>query len=112
MFNYSNVTDNFMLIPIISKIILSIILPLFIESNTAILFVTMLIQLFLTTIPNIIRTEKSCGSVSFQSLSKAFIDGTIAYGAGIVLPFILGFIPFVRIIISIINMIPVIGEAA
>ena len=63
------------------------------------------------TVPNIIRIENSCGSISFKSLSKAFIDGTIAYGAGIVLPFILGFILFVRIPISIINMIPIIGEA-
>jgi hypothetical protein len=111
MFNYSNLTDNFMLIPIFAKVILSIVLPYFSDNEMAILFITMLIQLFLTAIPNVIRLESSCGSVSFQSLTKAFIDGTIAYGAGIVIPFILGFIPLVRIPISIINMIPIIGKA-
>lgn len=112
MFNYEKLTDRFMLIPILGKIILSIILPWFFDSDLAVLFVTMFIQLILNMIPNIIRTEEMCQCLNFESVAKTFIDGTIAYGAGVVVPFILGWLPFIGLPVTIIGMIPVIGEAA
>jgi len=108
--------DHFMWIPIIAKFMLAAFVPkilgLFSEdpSDIAILFSSLFIQLLINTIPNLIRTAKNCGSIGFNSFGKALVDGTIANGIGELVPFILGWVPFVGIFISIIGMIPVIGD--
>jgi hypothetical protein len=109
---YENLTDSYMLIPILGKIVLIILLPRFFNSNVAILFMTMFLQLILTTIPNLIRTEASCQCLNFKNISKAFIDGTIAYGAGVFIQYVLSWVPYVNIPVHLIYSIPIVGGAA
>jgi hypothetical protein len=108
--------DNFMWIPIIFKFLLSFLVPIFLEffyddpSDTTIFIYIFIIQLFIGMIPNLIRTYKLCNNLPFNSFGKAFVDSTIANGVGELLPFILAWMPFIGFFISIIGMIPVIGE--
>jgi hypothetical protein len=108
--------DNFMWIPIIFKFLLSFLIPKFLElfyddpSDTTIFIYIFIIQLFIGMIPNLIRTYKLCNNLPFNSFGKAFVDSTIANGVGELLPFILGWMPFIGFFLTIIGMIPVIGE--
>lgn len=108
--------DHFMWIPIISKFMLAAFVPKILElfsedpSDIAILFSSLFIQLLINMIPNLVRRGNNCNSISFNSFGKAFVDGTIANGIGELIPFILGWVPFVGIFLSIIGMIPVIGD--
>lgn len=108
--------DNFMWIPIIFKFLLSFLIPKFLElfyddpSDTTIFIYIFIIQLFIGMIPNLIRTYKVCNNLPFNSFGKAFVDSTIANGVGELLPFILGWMPFIGFFLTIIGMIPVIGE--
>jgi hypothetical protein len=109
--------DNFMWIPIIFKFLLSFIVPKFLElfydepSDRIIFLCVFITQLFIGMIPNLIRTYRLCGNkLSFNAYGKAFVDSTIANGVGELLPFILGWMPFIGFFLTIIGMIPVIGE--
>jgi len=108
--------DNFMWIPIIFKFLLSFIVPKFLElfydepSDRMIFLCVFIIQLFIGMIPNLIRTNRLCDKLSFNSYGKAFVDSTIANGVGELLPFILGWMPFIGFFLTAIGMIPVIGE--
>jgi hypothetical protein len=108
--------DNFMWIPIIFKFLLSFLIPKFLElfyddpSDTTIFIYIFIIQLFIGMIPNLIRTYNLCNNLPFNSFGKAFVDSTIANGVGELLPFILGWMPFIGFFLTIIGMIPVIGE--
>jgi len=108
--------DNFMWIPIIFKFLLSFLIPKFLElfyddpSDTTIFIYIFIIQLFIGMIPNLIRTYKLCNNLPFNSFGKAFVDSTIANGVGELLPFILGWMPFIGFFLTIIGYIPIIGE--
>ena len=108
--------DNFMWIPIIFKFLLSFLIPKFLElfyddpSDTTIFIYIFIIQLFIGMIPNLIRTYNVCNNLPFNSFGKAFVDSTIANGVGELLPFILGWMPFIGFFLTIIGKIPVIGE--
>jgi hypothetical protein len=108
--------DNFMWIPIIFKFLLSFLIPKFLElfyddpSDTTIFIYIFIVQLFIGMIPNLIRTYNLCNNLPFNSFGKAFVDSTIANGVGELLPFILGWMPFIGFFLTIIGMIPVIGE--
>ena len=109
--------DNFMWIPIIFKFLLSFLVPIFLElfydepSDTMIFLSIFIIQIFIGMIPNLIRTYNLCNNtLSFNAYGKAFVDSTIANGVGELLPFILGWMPFIGFFLSLIGMIPVIGE--
>jgi len=109
--------DIFIWIPIISKFLLSFLVPIFLElfydepSDTMIFLSIFTIQLFIGMIPNLIRTYNLCNNtLSFNSFGKAFVDSTIANGVGELLPFILGWMPFLRFFLTGIGMIPFIGE--
>jgi len=107
--------DNWMWIPIISKFVLASLIPMFMElffeepSDIAILFTGLFMQLLINMLPNIIKRYKDCGNITFNSVGKAFVDGTIENAIGDLLPFVLGFVPFVGIGLTIIEMIPFFG---
>lgn len=111
--------DVYMWIPIIFKFLLASLVPMFLqlfyeeddEPTESIIFLCSFIsQIVIGMIPNLIRTYKICNKLTFNSFGKAFIDSTIAIGFGELIPFIIGWLPFIGIIISIITMIPTIGE--
>jgi hypothetical protein len=104
-----------MLIPIIAKLILGFFASSLVENYGMIVsFLLLLLQLGLTSLPHILRTLRGCKEKSFSFTAihflKAFIDGSIESGIADILPTILQFIPFVGSFISILGMIPVIGD--
>lgn len=113
--------DTWMYIPIIAKFLLAFLVPLFLNlfydaeeeeeaSDTTIFLTTFIIQLVLGMIPNIIRTFNVCNQITFNSLGKAFVDSTIANSIGELLPLVLGWLPYIGQVVSIIQMIPYVGE--
>jgi len=107
--------DWYMLIPIIAKLILGFFASSLVENYGMIVsFLLLLLQLGLTSLPHILRTLRGCKEKSFSFTAihflKAFIDGSIESGIADILPTILQFIPFVGSFISILGMIPVIGD--
>lgn len=113
--------DIFMIIPIISKFLLAFLVPYFLNlfydpeedaepSDVMIFITTFIVQLVVGMIPNIIRTSNLCKEIKFNSFGKAFIDSTIANSAGELLPFILGWLPFVGWGLTLIEMIPYVGD--
>lgn len=114
---YGKPYDNFVLIPIIAKFILSLVLSIIlgIDDN---MFITLAGQLLLGMIPSLIRAsdvcdkfQKSpCKDLTFKSIGKALVDSTIANGVGELLPMLLGFLPIIGPMISTISMLPIIGS--
>ena len=111
--------DVFMWIPIVAKFILALLVPLLLglfydeddePSDTVLFLTTFILQLILGMIPNLKRASELCQELSFNSFGKAFVDSTIANATGELFPFILGWLPFIGIGMSIIGMIPIIGE--
>ena len=107
----------FVMIPIISKFILSFLISMILGVEDSI-FITLAIQLVLGMIPNLIRASEvceaelqnnKCKELTFKSVGKALVDSTIANGVGELLPIILGFLPYIGQILSVIFMIPTIG---
>lgn len=105
--------DYFMLIPIVSKIVISFFGSWLVEEYgfIASMFI-LLIQLALTATPHIIRTYKDCknGKIGGINYLKAFLDGTIENGISDVFPIILGFLPFVGLLVNILESLPIIGN--
>jgi len=120
--------DPYIFIPIWSKLLLAFFIPYLLNflylyiyssedseedtgpSDAAIFATTFIIQLVIGMIPNIIRTGDLCKDLTFNSFGKAFIDSTIANSAGELLPFIIGWLPYVGNALSVVEMIPFIGD--
>lgn len=108
--------DVFIWIPIISKFLLTLIIPVFLglfnddPSDRTIFLSSFIIQIIIGMVPYLIRTYNTCNKLSFNSYGKAFVDSTISNGVGELLPFILGWLPFIGFALTLIGMIPVIGE--
>jgi hypothetical protein len=113
--------DVFMWIPIAAKFLLALLIPMFLgffydeeedeePSDTMIFLTTFIVQLVIGMVPNLIRAFDLCKEVSFNSFGKAFVDSTIANATGELLPFIMGWLPFVGIGMTILGFIPFVGE--
>lgn len=115
--------DWFMLIPVIAKFLLATIIPKLLSvfyneeedeepGDTAIFITSFIIQILINMIPFLIRMINICKKFEFNFIGKSIVDGTFASFAGIIIPIILGFVPFVGTFLSIIEYIPVIGDFA
>lgn len=107
--------DWYMLIPMIAKLLIGFFAAGLIENyGMSVSFFLLLLRLVLTALPHIFRTLRGCKEKSFAFTGihflKAFIDGSIENGIADILPTILQFIPFVGSFLSILEIIPVIGE--
>ena len=103
--------DNFMLIPIIAKLIIPFILPFIINENSSLLFtiVSFVLQLITVMTANLIRRKENCKEISTDSVGKAGVDSIIAIAAGEITSFAIGFIPLIGMFISMLKNLPVIG---
>jgi hypothetical protein len=103
--------DWYMLIPIIAKLLLGFFASSLIENYGV---AALLLQLGLTSLPHILRTLRGCKEKSFAFTAihflKAFIDGSIENGIADILSTVLQFVPFFGLFLSILKMIPVIGN--
>lgn len=108
----SDPIDKIMLLPIIAKFVIPWILPYIIDEDGETLYaiVNFILQLLTIMVANMTRRYYTCNTITVDSIGKAGIDSTIAYSMGELVPFIIGFIPFVGIIVGIIGLIPVIGD--
>jgi hypothetical protein len=107
--------DWYMLIPIIAKLLVGFFAADLVDNYGMVAsFLLLLLQIGLTSLPHILRTLRGCKEKSFAftgiQLLKAFIDGSIENGIADILPTILQFIPFVGSFISILGMIPILGD--
>lgn len=103
--------DNFMLIPIIAKLIIPFILPFIINEDSSLLFtiVSFVLQLITVMTANLIRRKENCKEISTDSVGKAGVDSIIAIAAGEITSFAIGFIPLIGMFISMLKNLPVIG---
>jgi hypothetical protein len=109
----SDPVDKIMLLPIIAKFIIPFILPFIVdEDEHAFLFslVGFVLQLLTIMVANLTRRHTNCKDITTDSVGKAGIDSVIAYGMGDITAFAIGFIPFVGMFFSVLEMIPVIGD--
>jgi len=113
---------EFVMIPIISKFILSFLISMIFGcgdgDGISSIFITLAIHLVLGMIPNLIRAAKvceaelqnnKCKELTFKSVGKALVDSTIANGVGEVLPILAGFLPYVGKPLSLMYEVPGIG---
>jgi hypothetical protein len=94
------------LIPIIAKFIIPFILPFMIdneegESDTLISIITSIASIFVIVVIMMYRRWVNCESISLNSFGKATIDSVIANGFGNLMPIILGWLPYVGIVVTI-----------
>ena len=110
----SDPVDKIMLLPIIAKFIIPFILPYMIDDEDhALLFsiVSFTLQFLTILVANLTRRYYTCNNtITTDSIGKAGIDSTIAFGMGELVPFVIGFIPVIGLAYSIIEMIPYIGD--
>jgi hypothetical protein len=103
--------DWYILIPIIAKLLLGFFASSLIENYGV---AALLLQLGLTSLPHILRTLRGCKEKSFAFTAihflKAFIDGSIENGIADILSTVLQFVPFFGLFLSILKMIPVLGN--
>jgi len=109
--NGSKPVDNFMLIPIIAKLIIPFILPFIINEDSSLLFtiVSFVLQLITVMTANLIRRKDNCKEITTDSVGKAGVDSIIAIAAGEITSFAIGFVPLIGIFISMLKNLPVIG---
>jgi len=109
--NGSKPVDNFMLIPIIAKLIIPFILPFIINEDSSLLFtiVSFVLQLITVMTANLIRRKDNCKEITTNSVGKAGVDSIIAIAAGEITSFAIGFVPLIGIFISMLKNLPVIG---
>lgn len=110
--NGADPVDKIMLLPIIAKFIIPFILPFIIDEDSTILYtiVGFILQLLTIMISNLTRRNSNCNDITINSVGKATIDSTIAQAMGEVTSFAIGFLPFIGIIVSMLEMIPIIGD--
>jgi len=103
--------DNFMVIPIIAKLIIPFILPFVIDEDSSVLYtiVSFILQLLTVMAANLIRRKDNCKEITTNSVGKASIDSTIAIAMGELTSFAIGFIPLIGMLVSILKGIPLIG---
>ncbi len=108
----SDPVDKIMILPIIAKFIIPFILPFIIDEDSTMLYtiVGFVLQLLTIMVANMTRRYTNCNGVTMDSVGKAGIDSTISYAMGEVTAFAIGFVPFVGMFISILEMIPIIGD--
>jgi len=114
----SNPLDYWMILPIIAKFIIPFIMPFIIDEDSEMLtsIVSLILQLLTILTANLIRRFTNCKPPNAQdpitgdSIGKAAIDSTIAFGIGEISAFVIPWLPFVGIFISILEMIPVLGD--
>lgn len=110
----ANPLDYWMILPIVAKFIIPFIMPYMIDedSETLTSIVTMILQLLCVMIANLARRQMNCKDqgITVDSIGKAGIDSTIAFGIGDISAFIIPWLPFIGIFISVLEMIPVIGD--
>lgn len=110
----ANPLDYWMILPIVAKFIIPFIMPFMIDEDSEMLtsIVTMVLQLLCVMIANLARRHMNCKDqgITVDSIGKASIDSTIAYGIGDISAFAIPWLPFIGIVISVLEMIPVIGD--
>jgi hypothetical protein len=109
----SNPVDKIMLLPIIAKFIIPFILPFVVddeENEFLFSLVSFVLQLLTIMVANLTRRYTNCNNITVDSIGKSGIDSVIAYGMADITVFAIGFLPFIGMAISVLEMIPVIGD--
>ena len=115
--------DYFMLIPMITKMIGGFIVDNYFDDGLLASVLPFIIQLVATTIPHVLKSFKWCSntgtldgikweSIKSNLLTKAFIDGVIENGVADITPVVISFLPFIGIVVTVIEYIPIIGPLA
>ena len=108
----SNPIDYMMLLPIIAKFVIPFILPFVgLHGETTVFnIVAVFLELLCIIVANLTRRYNDCKSVTVDSIGKASMDSVIAYGVGDILATFIGFIPFIGIVVSILEGLPGVGD--
>ena len=100
--------DNYMLIPIMLKMMMVFILTGIPSPYYQIL--DLVIEFILIITPFLIRASSNCGQLTFESLFNSFSNTTTLQIAIIIFSFALKFVPFIGIFFRITENIPVFGK--
>lgn len=114
----SNPLDYWIILPIIAKFIIPFIMPFIIDEDSEMLtsIVSLMLQLLTIMTANLIRRFNNCkpsysqDRITVDSIGKASIDSTIAFGIGEITAFIIPWLPYVSIFITVLEFIPVLGD--
>jgi len=101
--------DYFMLIPIFVRMFAGFIVDNYMEDSFITSLLPFIFQLAANTLPFYIRSARLCGAIQLNTLTKSFMDGVIANGVSDIAPVVLTYLPFVGIVFSVIEYIPLIG---
>jgi hypothetical protein len=109
----TNPIDKIMLLPIIAKFIIPFILPFIVDEDEHVFLFSLVgfvLQLLTIMIANLTRRYNNCNDITVDSIGKASMDSVIAYGVADIVSFGIGFVPFIGIFISLLGMIPIVGN--
>jgi len=114
----SNPLDYWIILPIIAKFIIPFIMPFVVNEDSKILtlIVSFILQLLTIMTANLINRSNNCkprysqDSVTIDSIGKAGIDSTISFGIGEITAFMMPFLPFIGVAISVLKFIPILGD--
>lgn len=110
----SDPVGKIILLPIIAKFLIPFLLPFMIDDeDNALLFniVSFTLQFLSILTANLARRYTTCNNtITADSVGKAGIDSIISFSFGELVPFIIGFIPFIGFTYTLIEMIPYIGD--
>lgn len=107
--------DWWMLLPVVCKICLALFGSSITEDYGIFAsFILLLIQLAVSSVPHIIRLVRNCPNktMTFGYVIKSFVDGSIENGVGDIFPFLIQFVPFIGMFVSIIESLPILGDIA
>lgn len=106
--------DLYILIPLITKIILSYLLSYLADeydlSTSIIVLIDVVVGLLASLIPLYIRTKKTCKRFNKENFINTFSQGSMVEAVAEIFSWGAGFIPILGMIISILEFIPVIGQ--
>jgi hypothetical protein len=106
----SEPVDKVMLLPLIAKFAIPFILPYLIddeegENEQIIYYISLVLQFLMVVVAMMTRRYINCNSITFDSFGKASIDSLITYGFANLVPMIMGWVPFIGIVVTALEMI-------
>jgi hypothetical protein len=101
--------DQYMLLPIIVKIILSYVLESF--DLTLYLIIDVCVSILAILIPSYLRTPSLCKEYNKNNIINTFVQGITVEATSNIFSIAIEFIPYIGMVISMFELIPVIGSS-
>jgi hypothetical protein len=101
--------DWFMLIPLIVRIILSYVLERF--DMPVYIIIDVIVSIIATLIPSYLRTRNLCQEYNTTNMINTFVQGVSIEAAANIFSVVIGWVPLIGMIFTLLEFLPVIGES-